>query len=151
GREAQLDWRSGAVHRKSARDECGAAEGLDRRDQRSESRAVRPAEGSRDSDAGGAIRDGVQDAEQRAGPGGYEQGAEGGAGGIWRASGRRFVRIQLPAGAAAGRARGALHSALSPRLGPSQRGEGEYGAEGGRGRSADGGADQRPEAARDAG
>ena len=38
---------------------------------------------------------------------------------------RRLVRRQLPAGPAAGRARRALHPALSPRLGPSRRPEGQ--------------------------
>ena len=36
-------------------------------------------------------------------------------------AGRRLVRLELPAGAPAGRARRALHPALPPRLGPPQR------------------------------
>ena len=40
--------------------------------------------------------------------------------------GRRLVRRQLPAGPAAGRARCAVHPALSSRLGPSQRLEAQY-------------------------
>ena len=41
-----------------------------------------------------------------------------GARGVRREAGRRLVRVELPAGAAAGGARRALHPALPPRLGP---------------------------------
>ena len=40
--------------------------------------------------------------------------------------GRRFVRLELPAGPPAGRTRRAVHSALSSRLGPSRLGQGAF-------------------------
>jgi hypothetical protein len=49
--------------------------------------------------------------------------------------GRRLVRLELLAGAAAGRARRAVHSALSPRLGPSRFRQRSLGRHGQRGRS----------------
>ena len=63
---------------------------------------------------------------------------------------RRLVRRQLPAGPAAGRARRALHPALSPRLGPSRPHQGRHRDDGEGGRPGLGRPDQGPQAARHA-
>ena len=70
------------------------------------------------------VRDGVPDADQRAGADGYLRRAAARARPVRHAGGRRHVRGELPAGPPAGRAGRAVHSALSPRLGPSRRRQG---------------------------
>ena len=73
----------------------------------------------RDPDADRAVRDGVQDADQRARAGGHGQGAAERARRLWREARRRLVCLELPPGPPARRARRPLHPALPPRLGPS--------------------------------
>ena len=80
------------------------------------------------------VRDGVQDADERPGTDRHERGAAAHPGAVRREAGRRIVRVELPAGAAAGGARRAVHSALSPRLGSSRRREEQRGLQGAGGR-----------------
>ena len=60
-------------------------------------RTHRAVERSGNPDAHRAIRDGVQDAIERARPGGHEQGTAAGARDVRREARRRIVRVELPA------------------------------------------------------
>ena len=76
---------------------------------------------SRDRHAHRVLRDGLPDADQRAGADGHLEGAGDDPRAVRRRAGQGVVRQQLPAGAPAGRARRALRPALPPRLGPPRR------------------------------
>ena len=68
------------------------------------------------------LRDGLPDADQRAGADRSRPKSRADAGDVRRRSRQAIFREQLPAGAPAGRARRALRAALSHRLGPPRHG-----------------------------
>jgi hypothetical protein len=117
GGKIQFGWRSGSIHRESSGRQPADAIGFDPGHQRAEpvrrSGVARPG----DSNPHRAVRDGVQDASQRARAARYEQGTGQRAGNVRGAARGWLVRLQLSAGAAPGRAGRALHPALSSRLG----------------------------------
>ena len=121
GREVPIDGRSGAVPLEPGGLQQRRAPAIPRRSGEAEPDEAGRVWRSGDRDAHRAVRDGVPDADVGARADRSLEGARSHLRDVRsRVANARHVCRQLPARAAAGRARRPLHSALSPRLGSAQ-------------------------------